>query len=132
MALKGVDKDIVALSQTAHAVQHGIILCRQSPQAYLAFVIFVEVIGEGAVGKIPGETHLGHLADSHAVFGGESVKNGQHVVGDHAVHREERILLDPRALLICVAAGHALVALIEPQRAPRIAHQNFQFQRFAI
>ena len=28
VALKCVDKDIVALPQTAHAVQHGIILCR--------------------------------------------------------------------------------------------------------
>ena len=132
MALQGVDKHIVSLPQAAHPVQHGVIFCRQSAQTDVSGLVLFEVIGEGAAGKITGKAHFSHPADGDAIFGGHPVKDGQHVVSDHAVDGEEGILLHPGALLIGIAAGHALVALIEPQRAPRIAHQNFQFQRFAI
>ena len=132
MALQGIHKDIVSLPQASDAVQHGVVLSGQSAQGNLPRVVLFQIIGKGAAGEISRKAHLGDATNGDAIGGGHLIKYRQHVVGNHAIHREKRILLDPRALLVSISAGETLIALVQPQRAAGIADQNFQFQRLAI
>ena len=132
MALQRIHEHIVSLTQAADPSQHGVILSRQSTQADLTGLILIEIISKRAVREVPRKAHLGHTPNGDPILGRDALKDLKHVVGNHAINSEKRVLLHPGALLIGVATRYTLIALVEPQLAPRIADENFQLQRFPV
>ena len=132
MTLKRINKDVVSLTQTAHARQHGVFFRWQSAQGHLPRRVFVKIIGEGATGEIARKSHFGDAPNGGALVGRQSLKSSEHVIGNHSVDRQKRVLLGASALLISVATGDAGVAFIEPYGAACVRHAYFQFQCFAV
>ena len=87
VALERINKDVVPLAQTAHARQHGVFFRWQPAQGHLPRGIFVKIIREGATGEIARKSHFSDSPNGGAFFGRQSLKCGQHVIGDHPIDR---------------------------------------------